>query len=60
MYQQMNYDNERPADTLTLDIIPALMPTFEMFEDEGQTANIVTEIYQNHADCLIRCRWKTA
>ena len=35
MYQQMNYDNERPADTLTLDIFPGPAATFEMFEDEG-------------------------
>ncbi len=35
MYQQMNYDNERPADTLTLDIYPGPAATFEMFEDEG-------------------------
>jgi alpha-glucosidase len=35
MYQQMNYDNEHPADTLTLDIYPGPVATFEMFEDEG-------------------------
>jgi alpha-glucosidase len=35
MYQQMNYDNERHADTLTLDIYPGPVATFEMFEDEG-------------------------
>jgi alpha-glucosidase (family GH31 glycosyl hydrolase) len=35
MYPQMNYDNERPADTLTLDIYPGPAATFEMFEDEG-------------------------
>ena len=35
MYQQMNYDNERPADSLTLDIYPGPKATFEMFEDEG-------------------------
>jgi alpha-glucosidase (family GH31 glycosyl hydrolase) len=35
MYQQMTYDNERPADTLTLDIYPGPAATFEMFEDEG-------------------------
>jgi len=35
MYQQMNFDNERPADTLTLDIYPGPDAIFEMFEDEG-------------------------
>jgi alpha-glucosidase (family GH31 glycosyl hydrolase) len=35
MYQQMNFDNERPADTLTLDIYPGPDAKFEMFEDEG-------------------------
>jgi len=35
MYQQMNYDNEYPADTLTLDVYPGPVATFEMFEDEG-------------------------
>lgn len=35
MYQQMGFDNERPADTLTLDIYPGPDAGFEMFEDEG-------------------------
>jgi len=35
MYQQMNYDNERPVDTLTLDVYPGPDAQFEMFEDEG-------------------------
>ncbi|MFZ4569521.1 MAG: TIM-barrel domain-containing protein [Bacteroidales bacterium] len=35
MYQQMNYDNERPADTLTLDVYPGPGAEFMMFEDEG-------------------------
>ena len=35
MYQQMNYDNERPADTLTLDVYPGAKADFTMFEDEG-------------------------
>jgi alpha-glucosidase (family GH31 glycosyl hydrolase) len=35
MYQQMNFDNEHPTDTLTLDIYPGPEATFEMFEDEG-------------------------
>jgi len=35
MYPQMNYDNERPADTLTLDVYPGPDADFEMFEDEG-------------------------
>lgn len=35
MYPQMNYDNEHPADTLTLDIYPGPGATFELYEDEG-------------------------
>ena len=35
MYQQMKYDNQQPADTLTLDIYPGPDAKFEMFEDEG-------------------------
>ncbi len=35
MYQQMNYDNERPPDTLTLDVYPGPGAEFTMFEDEG-------------------------
>jgi len=35
MYQQMNYDNERQADTLTLDVYPGAGADFTMFEDEG-------------------------
>jgi alpha-glucosidase (family GH31 glycosyl hydrolase) len=35
MFQQMNYDNERPTDTLTLDVYPGPVAEFELFEDEG-------------------------
>jgi alpha-glucosidase (family GH31 glycosyl hydrolase) len=35
MYPQMNYDDERPADTLTLDIYPGPAAEFAMIEDEG-------------------------
>jgi len=37
MYQQMYYDGERPADTLTLDIYPGKNAQFEMYEDDGST-----------------------
>jgi alpha-glucosidase (family GH31 glycosyl hydrolase) len=35
MFQQMNFDNERPADTLTLDVYPGSVCEFVMYEDEG-------------------------
>jgi hypothetical protein len=35
MYQQMNFDNERPADTLTLDVWPGPDAEFTLIEDEG-------------------------
>ena len=35
MYPLMNYDSERPADTLTLDVYPGPGCRFVMFEDEG-------------------------
>jgi alpha-glucosidase (family GH31 glycosyl hydrolase) len=34
-YPQMNYDGERPADTLTLAVYPGPDALFEMTEDEG-------------------------
>ena len=37
MYPQMNYDAERPADTLTLDIYPQGNSSFNMYEDDGLT-----------------------
>jgi alpha-glucosidase (family GH31 glycosyl hydrolase) len=37
MYQQMNYDWERPTDTLTLDIYPKGISTYTMYEDDGLT-----------------------
>jgi len=37
MYQQMNYDWERPTDTLTLDIYPSGNSSFVMYEDDGLT-----------------------
>ena len=37
MYPQMNYDGERPADTLTLDIYPYKKSAFNLYEDDGVT-----------------------
>jgi len=37
MYQQMYYDGERPADTLTLDIYPGENAEIVMYEDDGST-----------------------
>lgn len=37
MYPQMNYDGERPADTLTLNIYPAGRTSFNLYEDDGIT-----------------------
>jgi alpha-glucosidase (family GH31 glycosyl hydrolase) len=37
MYPQMNYDGERRADTLTLDIYPFKKSEFDMYEDDGIT-----------------------
>jgi alpha-glucosidase len=37
MYQQMDYDWERPTDTLTLDIYPNGTSEYEMYEDDGLT-----------------------
>jgi hypothetical protein len=35
MYQRMNYDGERPYDTLTVDIYPGPAAEFSLIEDEG-------------------------
>ena len=37
MYQQMMYDAQRPADTLTLRIFPNGKSSYEMYEDDGIT-----------------------
>lgn len=37
MYQQMMYDAERPADTLTLRIFPNGTSTYSLYEDDGIT-----------------------
>ncbi len=37
MYPQMNYDGERRADTLTLDIYPSKKTSFNLYEDDGIT-----------------------
>lgn len=37
MYQQMMYDWERPADTLTLEIFPNGKSSYELYEDDGLT-----------------------
>ena len=35
MYPQMNYDGERRADTLTLDMYPGGKSSFDLYEDDG-------------------------
>lgn len=37
MYPYMNYDGERKADTLTLEIYPYQKSSFELYEDDGIT-----------------------
>ncbi|MFL9484878.1 TIM-barrel domain-containing protein [Chitinophagaceae bacterium LWZ2-11] len=37
MYPQMNYDGEKRADTLTLDLYPAGKTSFNLYEDDGLT-----------------------
>ena len=37
MYQQMMYDGQMPADTLTLDIYPGGKSEFDLYEDDGLT-----------------------
>lgn len=37
MYPLMNYDGERKADTLTLEIFPYEKSSFELYEDDGIT-----------------------
>lgn len=45
MYQQMNYDWERPTDTLTLDIYPNGHSEYELYEDDGLTREHREGIY---------------
>lgn len=37
MYPQMNYDSEKPLDTLTLDIYPQKNISYNLYEDDGKT-----------------------
>ena len=37
MYPQMNYDGEKRADTLTLEIYPSKKSSFNLYEDDGLT-----------------------
>lgn len=37
MYQQMMYDAQRPADTLTLRIFPDGVSSYQLYEDDGLT-----------------------
>jgi hypothetical protein len=37
MYPEMNYDGERRADTLMLDIYPSGKSSFNLYEDDGTT-----------------------
>jgi alpha-glucosidase (family GH31 glycosyl hydrolase) len=36
-YPEMDFDGQRPADTLTLDIYPAKSDIFNLYEDDGKT-----------------------
>ncbi len=44
MYPQMNFDGEKKADSLTLDIYPEGTTSFTLYEDDGHTRD-----YKNHA-----------
>ncbi len=44
MYPYMNYDGEKKADTLTLDIYPYKKSSFDLYEDDG-----ITRAYQSGA-----------
>jgi alpha-glucosidase (family GH31 glycosyl hydrolase) len=37
MYPQMNFDKEKPLDTLFLDIYPHATTTYQLYEDDGLT-----------------------
>lgn len=37
MYPQMNYDGEKPLDTLSLDIYPGKSVSYQLYEDDGLT-----------------------
>lgn len=37
MYPEMNYDNEKPKDPVTLDIYPSGKTNFTLYEDDGAT-----------------------
>lgn len=37
MYPQMNYDEEKPLDVLTLDIYPNATTEYQLYEDDGKT-----------------------
>ncbi|NVO19271.1 MAG: DUF5110 domain-containing protein [Bacteroidetes bacterium] len=54
MYPQMNYDGERPADTLTLDLYPGADASFELYEDQGSTRD-----YRNGAFTKTRIEMKS-
>jgi alpha-glucosidase (family GH31 glycosyl hydrolase) len=45
MYQPMQYDWERPTDTLTLDIYPEGNSFYEMYEDDGLTRDHRKGVY---------------
>jgi alpha-glucosidase (family GH31 glycosyl hydrolase) len=49
MYPEMNYDGERRADTLTLDIYPGRKDVFELYEDDG-----ITRAYKEGASATTR------
>ncbi|MGI8950795.1 MAG: TIM-barrel domain-containing protein [Chitinophagaceae bacterium] len=42
MYPQMNYDGEKPLDTLTLDIYPQQKSSYNLYEDDGLTREYKT------------------
>lgn len=45
MYPAMNYDGEKRADTLTLDIYPYQKSSFDMYEDDGTTRDYRSGAY---------------
>jgi alpha-glucosidase (family GH31 glycosyl hydrolase) len=45
MYPQMNYDGEKPLDTLSLDIYPGGRTTYRLYEDDGLTRDYKKGVY---------------
>lgn len=59
MYPLMNYDGEKPLDTLTLDIYPSAKSSYSLYEDDGKTRAYKQNIFATTGISCVKTKTAT-